>query len=182
MGLFMGESTKLKFKEKEYIARCINRAKNKNNKFFREKDFELEAGKGHLLWNYIYSNLKYTFRSNNKFSVGYIQNHAWKQIYMYNKFEKELYLILSESTFTRIMKQKKEQHLIAALANVNDGDLERINHKYRAELLKLEEIPKRSTIIVFDYDASFKKGTYKSIMITPNLLEVESEEWMINKG
>lgn len=173
----MKESTKLKFKEKEYIARCINRSQNKNNKFFKEQDFELKIGKGLLLWNYIYSNLKYTFRNNNKFTVNYITNYSWKQIYLYNKFDKELYIIMKENTFIDIIKQKKKHHLIAALANINNGDLEKISNKYRNELLKLQEIPKRSIIIAFNYNESLKKGKYKSIIITPNLLEVKREEW-----
>ena len=146
----MKDPTKLKFKEKDYIAKCINRSQIKNNRLFKENNFELMIGKGHLVWNYIYSNLKHTFRNNNKFTVNYIQNYSWKQIYLYNKFEKELY---------------------------NEGDIENIPKRYKDELLKLDEVPKRSIIITFNYDENLKKGKYKAIRITPNLVEIESDEW-----
>lgn len=177
MVLLMKDPTKLKFKEKDYIAKCINRSQIKNNRLFKENNFELMIGKGHLVWNYIYSNLKHTFRNNNKFTVNYIQNYSWKQIYLYNKFEKELYIIMKENTFIDIIKGKKKQHLIAALANINDGDIENIPKRYKDELLKLDEVPKRSIIITFNYDENLKKGKYKAIRITPNLVEIESEEW-----
>lgn len=173
----MGNPTKLRFKEKEYIARCIDRAQIKNNRFFEENNFELMIGKGFLVWNFIYFNLKHTFRNNNKFTVNYIKNYSWNQIYLYNKVDKELYIIMNEKTFVDIKKQKKESHLIAALANINNGNLEKVRKKYKDELSKLEEIPKRSVIISFNYNDSIKKGKYKSIRITPSLIEVENDEW-----
>lgn len=173
----MGEPTKLKFKEKEYIARCINRAQIKNNKFFKENDFELMIGKGHLVWNFIYFNLKYTFINNNKFTVDYIQNYSWKQIYLYNKFEKELYIIMKEDTFIDIINKKKTHHLIVVLSNLNNKNIDSIPKRYKKELLKLGGVPKRSTIITFNYNEVIRRGIYKSIRITPSLLEVESREW-----
>ena len=168
----MKDPTKLKFKEKDYIAKCINRAQIKNNRLFKENNFELMIGKDRLLWDHIYSNLKHTFRNNNKFTVSYIQNYSWRQIYLYNKFEKELYIIMNEKTFRGIIKDNKKQHLIAALANINNGNIENIPKRY-----KLNEEPRRSIIIKFNYDENLKKGKYKAIRITPNLLEIESDEW-----
>lgn len=95
----MKDPTKLKFKEKDYIAKCINRAQIKNNRLFKENNFELMIGKDRLLWDHIYSNLKHTFRNNNKFTVSYIQNYSWRQIYLYNKFEKELYIIMNPELY-----------------------------------------------------------------------------------
>ena len=112
MVLLMKDPTKLKFKEKDYIAKCINRAQIKNNRLFKENNFELMIGKDRLLWDHIYSNLKHTFRNNNKFTVSYIQNYSWRQIYLYNKFEKELYIIMNEKTFRGIIKDNKKQHWI----------------------------------------------------------------------
>ncbi len=84
---------------------------------------------------------------------------------------------MKENTFIDIIKGKKKQHLIAALANINDGDIENIPKRYKDELLKLDEVPKRSIIITFNYDENLKKGKYKAIRITPNLVEIESDEW-----
>ena len=173
----MKDSTKLKFKERDYIAKCINRAQIKNNRLFKENNFELMIGKDRLIWNYIYSNLKRTFRNNHKFTVGYIKNYSWRQIYLYNKFEKELYIIMNEKTFRGIIKENKKQHLITTLAKINDGDIEKIPKRYKGELLKLDEIPKRSIIITFNYDENLKKGKYKAFRITSNLIEIESDEW-----
>lgn len=175
----MREPSRLRFKEKEYIARCINRAQVKNNKLFDENEFKLMIGKGFMLWNYIYSSLEHAFNNNRKFTVNYIKNYSWKQIYLYNKFDKEMYIIMNENTFIDIMKQKREHHLIAALSNINDGDINAICNKYKTELLKLEEVPKRSLIITFNYDERTHKGTYKCIRITPKLLELEKNKWSI---
>ncbi len=41
MVLLMKDPTKLKFKEKDYIAKCINRSQIKNNRLFKENNFEL---------------------------------------------------------------------------------------------------------------------------------------------
>ena len=85
--------------------------------------------------------------------------------------------MLNEKTFRGIIKENKKQHLITTLAKINDGDIEKIPKRYKGELLKLDEIPKRSIIITFNYDENLKKGKYKAIRITPNLLEIESDEW-----
>ena len=101
----MKDPTKLKFKEKDYIAKCINRAQIKNNRLFKENNFELMIGKDRLLWDHIYSNLKHTFRNNNKFTVSYIQNYSWRQIYLYNKLYNNFtffYKIISELNNTKV--------------------------------------------------------------------------------
>ena len=65
MVLLMKDPTKLKFKEKDYIAKCINRAQIKNNRLFKENNFELMIGKDRLLWDHIYlSDLIIQFRNN----------------------------------------------------------------------------------------------------------------------
>ena len=93
MVLLMKDPTKLKFKEKHYIAKCINRAQIKNNRLFKENNFELMIGKDRLLWDHIYSNLKHTFRNNNKFTVSYIQNYSWRQIYYIINLKKNYILL-----------------------------------------------------------------------------------------
>ena len=72
----------------------------------------------------------------------------------------------------KVFQDNKKQHLIAALANINNGNIENIPKRY-----KLNEEPRRSIIITFNYDENLKKGKYKAIRITPNLLEIESDEW-----
>lgn len=89
----MKDPTKLKFKEKDYIAKCINRAQIKNNRLFKENNFELMIGKDRLLWDHIYSNLKHTFRNNNKFTVAIFKIiHGGKFIYIINL--KKNYILL----------------------------------------------------------------------------------------
>ena len=174
----MEKSNKLKPKEKEYIARCIGRAHKKNNKLFDDNNFKLEFGKCHMVWNFIYSNLAHTFRNNNKFIVGSIKNVSWNQIYVYNKFTKQLYIVVSENTFKKVINQKNKSHLIALFANINDGNIDKIPSKYKDELNKdgNKIIPKRSTLITFKYNKSIRRIFYKYKVITPDLIEVQSEE------